>query len=221
MLCLTEPTDPAWVHAALAKLDDVLVDHAHCEMKAASNALSLAGRHSRDIELVLALTALAREEIDHFERVVGFLRERGLGLGTPPVDTYALELRKVGNEHAKQSAISAREGGLVTRLLVGAIIEARSCERFRLLVDALEARRVSPSASLRSGNDARDAELLAFYKELFACEARHFRVYVDLATRAAGGDRERVERELEVLADREGRIVRELESAASRATVHG
>lgn len=201
MLCLTEPTDPAWIHAALANLNDVLIDHAHCEMKAASNALSLAGRYSRDTDLVLALTALAREEIEHFERVVGYLRARGLALGNPPVDAYAQALRKATN-------LTGKDGGLVARLLVGALIEARSCERFRLLVRALTERGDEP-------------ELRDFYQELFACEARHFRVYTDLATIAAGGDRARVDAELALIASHEGRIVRELQHGAERAAVHG
>jgi tRNA-(ms[2]io[6]A)-hydroxylase len=200
MLCLTVPTDAAWIQHALADLNEVLVDHAHCEMKAAANALSLAARHPDDMDLVLALTALAREELDHFERVLGFLRARGLSLGAPPVDPYARELRRAANP-------IGRDGGLVTRLLVGALIEARSCERFKLLIEALR--------------DRGEPELLAFYEELFAAEARHFRVYTDLAVRAAGGDRARVDAELAVLARQEGDLVRRLADEADRATVHG
>jgi tRNA-(ms[2]io[6]A)-hydroxylase len=86
MLGLKVSTDAAWVDAAMRDLDRVLVDHAHCEMKAASNALSLAARHPDSPALVRALTDLAREEIDHFQRVLAVLEARGLTLGPPPVD---------------------------------------------------------------------------------------------------------------------------------------
>lgn len=183
-------------------LDAVLVDHAHCEMKAATNALSLVVRHSNDLGLVRALTEIAREELEHFQRVVGFLEARGLRLGPPPVDDYAAELRRAMN------ALPATELPLVVdRLLVGALIEARSCERFKLLIKAL------PSSC--------PADLRAFYEELFACEARHYRDYVDLALGAAGSLADLVEARLELLAEAEARIVRSLAERAVRGTVHG
>src|SRR5690349_1401794 len=85
---------PGWAAVALADLDAVLVDHAHCEMKAASNALALAARHPKNAAFVLALAELAREELDHFARVVRELERRNIELGAPPVDVYAAELRK-------------------------------------------------------------------------------------------------------------------------------
>src|SRR5690606_16875522 len=94
MFCLRVSTDPSWARAAAHDLDGVLVDHAHCEMKAATNALSLAVRHPNDLRLVRALTALAQEELAHFDRVVAFLERRGLSLGPPPVDDYAADLRR-------------------------------------------------------------------------------------------------------------------------------
>jgi len=202
MLCLTEPTDPAWVTGALADLDAVLVDHAHCEMKAASNALALAARHPDDLALVRALTDLAREEIDHFQRVLAYAEGRGLALGTPPVDAYAAELRRAAHDELR------RVTPVVQRLLVGALIEARSCERFKILVTALR-------------DAGREPELVAFYDELFECEARHFRTYFDLAVRASGGDEAAVKAALASLSRREGAIVRGLAEATARATVHG
>src|SRR5580692_4008475 len=86
MFCLTVPSDPAWAAAAVADLDAVLADHAHCEMKAASNALSLAARHPEDARVVLALTDLAREEIGHFQEVLAWMGRRGVALGPPPKD---------------------------------------------------------------------------------------------------------------------------------------
>jgi tRNA-(ms[2]io[6]A)-hydroxylase len=208
MLCLVVPTDAAWAEEALRDVDAVLVDHAHCEMKAASNALSLAARHPGDPARVQALTALAREEIDHFQRVLSVLVARGVALGPPPVDAYAAELRRVTNELPRGTGDAAP---LVDRLLVGAIIEARSCERFKLLAEATAGR-------------PEHAELHAFWHELLAAEARHYRAFVDLAERAAGGDRAAVLARLDRIARAEGELVRRLAKDAgdgSRATIHG
>ena len=191
MFCLRVPTDAAWVAFAVSDVDAVLRDHAHCEMKAASNALSLAARHPASISLVRALTDVAREEIDHFQQVLALLERRGIDLGTPEIDTYAADLRRAAGALPREPAISA----LVDRLLVGALIEARSCERFKLLVEAL------------AGGS--ETELVALYKELFAAEARHYRTFVDLANEAAGGDSVSVA----------ARLARA--SIAPRATMHG
>jgi tRNA-(ms[2]io[6]A)-hydroxylase len=200
VLCLKVASDAAWVRQATADLDSVLLDHAHCEMKAASNALSLATRHPHSFTLVRALTDLAREEIDHFQRVAAFLERRGLRLGPPPVDAYAAELRRAMSDLPRDPELPP----LVDRLLVAALIEARSCERFKILLGVV-----------------RDDELHAFYTELFAAEARHYQVLVDLATLAAGGREERVRARLEVVAEREADIVRRLAEGDARATIHG
>jgi tRNA-(ms[2]io[6]A)-hydroxylase len=211
MFCLRVATDPSWAKEAALDLDAVLVDHAHCEMKAASNALSLVMRHPGDLALVRALTDLAREELDHFRRVVAFLDRRKLELGAPPIDNYAAELRK-----ATSALPNPNIPSLTDRLLIGAIIEARSCERFKLLLDAL------PSDT--------SSELRVFYEELFACEARHYRMYVDLARESLRaqwqGAEERdvdsaVQSRLSLFADAEGKIVRALAERDIRATVHG
>ena len=119
MFCLRVATDSSWAHEAVRDLDGVLVDHAHCEMKAATNALSLVVRHPDDLALVRALTDLAREELDHFRRVVAFLERRGLALGPPPVDNYAAELRRA------QSRLPASTLPLIVdRLQFSALIEA-------------------------------------------------------------------------------------------------
>jgi len=207
MLGLKTETDAAWAAEAMRDLDRVLVDHAHCEMKAASNALSLAARHPEIPAVVRALTLLAREEIDHFLRVLAILEERGLALGPPPVDAYAAALRR---EAAAQQG-GTKLGALVDRLLVGALIEARSCERFKLLSEALAA--------------AGERTVSAFYAELLAAEARHYRELVDLAVVAANGaTRLDVLARLDALAEREGAIVSRLAArapAAERAAIHG
>jgi tRNA-(ms[2]io[6]A)-hydroxylase len=200
MFCLRAATDAAWATAAVKDLDAVLVDHAHCEMKAATNALSLAVRHSADLGLVRALTEIAREELEHFQRVVHFLESRGLSLGAPPVDDYAAALRRA------MKALPPSDLPLVVdRLLVGALIEARSCERFKLLLQVLPT----------------DTDIRSFYEELFAAEARHYRDYVDLAIGAAGPLGHEVEPRLDALAEAEAKIVRSLATRGDRGSVHG
>jgi len=184
-------------------LDAVLVDHAHCEMKAATNALSLAVRHSADLELVKALTDIAQEELTHFRRVVELLAERGLALGAPPVDDYAAQLRR-----AMKALPVTDLPFVVDRLLVGALIEARSCERFKLLLPVLTPDRCSPA-------------MRTFYEELFACEARHYRDYVELAKVAAGTRSAEIEPRLDRLAEAEATIVRGLATRQERGAVHG
>jgi tRNA 2-(methylsulfanyl)-N6-isopentenyladenosine37 hydroxylase len=210
MLCLKVPTDAAWAEEAMRDVDAVLVDHAHCEMKAASNALSLVTRHPGDAELVSALADVAREEIEHFQRVLAVLVARGVTLGPPPVDAYAAELRRAAKELPHRQGETAL---LVDRLLVGALIEARSCERFKLLAVA-------------TAGKPEHAALHALWNELLAAEARHYRTFVDLATRAAGNDRDAVLARLERLARLEGDIVVALAEPSraggpSRATIHG
>ena len=121
MLGLVVATDPAWVEEAFRDLDAILVDHAHCELKAAANALSLVARHPDDFVLARKLSELAREEMNHFERVLHFLDSRGLKLGPPEPDDYAVRLRK-----AAKALPHTFLSPLVDRLLVGALIEARS-----------------------------------------------------------------------------------------------
>ena len=167
MFCLTRPTDPRWATLATDDLPALLSDHAHCEMKAASNALSLAARWTAYPRLVEALAALAEEELRHFRAALAELSRRGIALRKPEVDVYAAELRKAAARDRKHSAGEA----LVDRLLVGALIEARSCERFRLLSRAL--------------SDRGEGELAAFYDDLFEAEARHYTTFVDLAIHVA------------------------------------
>jgi tRNA-(ms[2]io[6]A)-hydroxylase len=187
-------------------VDAVLRDHAHCELKAASNALSLAARHPEDLEIANALAELAREETEHFQRVLGVMARRGLALGPPSVDAYAARLRRAAHD------LGPPPGGtpLIDRLLVAALIEARSCERFKLLAGATVL-------------DAGKSELHALWSELLASEAAHYRTFVDLALRAAGPDRRCVSGRLERLAQAEGEIVWSLarDHRVHRSTIHG
>jgi tRNA-(ms[2]io[6]A)-hydroxylase len=198
VLCLTRPTDPRWAAIALASLDVALADHAHCEMKAAANAISLATRWPASAAVARALTAVAEEELRHFREVLAVLERRGVALGRPDTDAYAADLRRA----AQTTADKTPHGSLADRLLVGALIEARSCERFRLLADALA---------------GRGDPLAAFYEDLFACEARHYTTMVDLAALVCG-DEARVRARLLELAGVEGEIAARL---GVRPTIHG
>lgn len=200
MLGLASPTDDAWVDAALADIPRLLSDHAHCEMKAATNALSLAVRYGDRPELVQALSAIAEEEVAHFRRVHALLVERGLPLGTPPVDPYAAALRK-------SAEVGRGPSALVDRLLVAALIEARSCERFRLLAERCT-----------------DPEPRAIWRELLASEAGHYRTFLDLAIAEGardGATADEVRERLSLLAVREADIVGRLAHSDDRAMVHG
>jgi len=153
---LASATDPAWTERALAGLDELLVDHAHCEKKAAGAALNLIFRYPRHAVLLDPLSKLAREELVHFEQVLALLRARSVAFVPQKPAPYAGRLR---------GATRAQDPGrLVDALLCSALIEARSCERFALLAAAV-----------------RDAELREFYAALHAAESRHQRVYVALA----------------------------------------
>ena len=164
MLGLLQPTNPKWVQAVEADLDQLLRDHAHCELKAAQSALSLVGRYGGEApEIVAPLLALAEEETAHFQAVHERIEARGDQLSPPSSDDYVCHLR--------QAARRSRGGlhPLLDRLLVAALIEARSCERFKLLSEHLD-----------------DAELREFYRDLMASEARHYRLFSDLARNRFG-----------------------------------
>ncbi|PAV26784.1 tRNA-(ms[2]io[6]A)-hydroxylase [Tamilnaduibacter salinus] len=162
-------TPQRWIENALASPDLMLIDHAHCEKKAASTALSLMYRYVEDTELLERMSRLAREELRHFEQVLSIMKKRNIAYCHLTPSRYAAGLRK--------PVRTEEPGRLVDTLIVGGIIEARSCERFAALAPHL------------------DDELSAFYTGLLKSEARHFRDYLHLAEKAAGGDvSERVER---------------------------
>jgi tRNA-(ms[2]io[6]A)-hydroxylase len=170
MLGLLKPTDPAWARVAEANLDALLSDHAHCELKAAQSALSLLGRYGGEAPALLEpLTALAREETEHFAAVEQRLRARGRTLELPRTDEYVGALRDAASRTRRSDAPV-----LLDRLLVAALIEGRSCERFGLLARELA-----------------DADLRAFYRDLMASEARHFTLFSGLAAECFGTDASR------------------------------
>jgi tRNA-(ms[2]io[6]A)-hydroxylase len=191
MLRLAVDTDPAWGAFAAGRLDEVLLDHAHCEKKAAGAAVTLLFRYPERATLQEPLAALAREELGHFEAVLGELARRGVGFGRQRPAPYA------GRLHA----FVRREdpGRLLDWLLCCAAIEARSCERLGLLRGALS-----------------DARLRALYGELLAAEARHHRLYVDLACSLF--DEGEVRARLREVLGHEARVL--AEAPASLARLH-
>jgi tRNA-(ms[2]io[6]A)-hydroxylase len=179
MPLLRSSTDPRWVSIAVGDLRSTLSDHAHCEKKAAASAVKLVADHPDRPDLVRALAKLAQEEMGHFLAVLAEMAYLGAVLGPDGGDPYAQALLRL---------VRGGAGRLVDRLLVAALIEARSCERLALLAGALEAPR-----------------LRELYARLAQSEAGHERLFVDLARTSGAG--EEVDRRLEALADAEARIV--------------
>ncbi|WP_373520930.1 tRNA-(ms[2]io[6]A)-hydroxylase [Aquiflexum sp.] len=158
MLHLQLPTDPRWVNIAEMNLEEILVDHAYCEQKAASSCISLIVNFHEFDELVEILTTVVAEEWSHFERVLDQIKKRGYKLGKPRKDEYVIKL----SEFVKKGG--SREDQLVEHLLMNALIEARSCERFKLLSKNILAE-----------------ELKKFYYELMVSEAGHYVNFIELA----------------------------------------
>jgi tRNA 2-(methylsulfanyl)-N6-isopentenyladenosine37 hydroxylase len=177
------PSSESWVRAAAADVETLLVDHAHCEKRAASTAVRYLFKYPDWPALVGAMSRLAREELVHFERVLKELEARGVPFRGLPSGNYAAEL------FARMRADDAR-ARKVDELLCCALIEARSHERFVRLQAAVA-----------------DARLARFYGELAEAEARHGEIYVELATEAAAGDAAAVAARLEELAAAEAEIV--------------
>jgi tRNA-(ms[2]io[6]A)-hydroxylase len=180
VLSLHQATAPSWVEAARKATDTILLDHAHCEKKAASTALGFIFRYPDRHRIVAAMSKVAREELLHFERVVGELLRRGREFRRLAPSPYGAELYKCVR--------SWQPAKLVDELLVSALIEARSCERFGLLAETVD-----------------DPDLAALYHELGPSEARHTALYLELACTAA--PRAEVESRLQTLLAREAAIV--------------
>jgi tRNA-(ms[2]io[6]A)-hydroxylase len=189
---LRVPSDPRWLPLALERFDEVLVDHAHCEKKAAANALSMIQVYPDLPGLPAQMARLAREESAHLARVLDLMAARGLTLGRDLGDPYAQGLQK--------AVRTSHEGRKVDRLLVAAVIEARSCERLSLLAEGLE-----------------DAPLRRFYGELAQSEDGHQSLFFRLAVTAAGGDEAPVLTRLEELLVLEAEV---LQRIGVRAAIH-
>ncbi len=194
MLGLKLPTDPRWADVAEKNIEEILIDHAYCEQKAASTAISLIVTYPEYSELVTAMTALAKEEMSHFRMVHDKIIERGFKLGWDRKDEYVLKLREFfpkGGSRATQ---------LVHRLLIAGLIEARSCERFRMLSEKLE-----------------DKELAEFYRNLMVSEANHYTMFLKFA-RKFGEDRQVVEQKWQDLLTFEAEVMKDL---GRQESIHG
>ncbi|MCM4159032.1 tRNA-(ms[2]io[6]A)-hydroxylase [Antarcticibacterium flavum] len=193
MLGLKLPTDPRWARIAEKNIEEILIDHAWCEQKAASTAVSLIVTYPEYSELVTAMTALVREEMGHFKMVHDRILARGIKLGWDRKDEYVLQLREFlpkGGSRLTQ---------LIHRLLIAALIEARSCERFRLLSEQLE-----------------DKELRDFYRQLMISEANHYTLFLNFARQY--GEREIVNKKWQELLDFEAEVMKDL---GKKESIHG
>lgn len=185
MLGLKLPTDPRWVNIAEKSIDEVLIDHAYCEQKAATSGISLIVRFSEYEEVVEKVTPLVAEEWGHFRKVLKELKKRGFALGPQRKDEYVNKLI------AFQQKGGGKEKSLLENLLICALIEARSCERFRLLSTQLE-----------------DEVLRVFYHEFMVSEAGHYRMFLDLAYHYLPQDE--VKERWQAYLDFEGEMIRDL-----------
>lgn len=166
VLRLQLPTDPRWVNIVEKNLEEILSDHAWCEQKAATNAITIVINNSEYPDLVTDMLALAKEEIEHFQMVHEIIKKRGLTLSRERKDPYVGELA----QYMKKSNTGTRVSGLVERLLFSAMIEARSCERFKVLSENIK-----------------DAELSKFYWELMESEAGHYTTFITYARKYGHG----------------------------------
>lgn len=193
MLGLQLPTDPRWVNIVEKNVEEILTDHAFCEQKAASTAISFIVTYPEYTELVQEMTALVKEEISHFKLVHDRIIERGWTLGRDRKDLYVNKLMQFFPKGG------SRTTNLVHRLLYAALIEARSCERFRLLSEELE-----------------DKELASFYKSLMVSEANHYTMFLGFARKY--GNREEVDKKWKALLAHEAEIMKDLSKSE---TMHG
>ena len=193
MLGLKLPTDPRWVNIVEKNIDEILTDHAYCEQKAASTAISLIVSFPEYSELIEEMIALSREEMGHFKMVHDRIISRGKTLGRDRKDEYVLQLIKFFPKGG------SRTTQLVHRLLYAALIEARSCERFRLLSEELE-----------------DKELADFYHKLMVSEASHYTMFLKFARQY--GDRQEVDKKWQDLLSFEAEIMTNLSKSES---IHG
>ena len=193
MLGLKLPTDPRWVNIVEKNVEEILTDHAYCEQKATSTAISLIVSFPEYTELVQEMVALVKEEIGHFKMVHDKIIARGWTMGRDRKDEYVIAIMKFFPKGG------SRTTQLVHRLLYAALIEARSCERFRLLSEQLE-----------------DKELADFYYKLMVSEASHYTMFLGFARQY--GERKEVDEKWQALLDFEAQVMKDLSTGES---IHG
>ncbi len=193
MLGLKLPTDPRWAKIAEKNIEEILIDHAWCEQKAASTAISLIVTFPEFPDLVNEMTALVREEMGHFKMVHDKLTTRGIKLGWDRKDDYVIKIREFFPKGG------SRIDQMVHRLLIAALIEARSCERFRMLSEELK-----------------EPELKEFYRKLMVSEANHYTLFLNFARQY--GDREKVDKKWQELLIFEAEVMKDL---GKKESIHG
>jgi tRNA-(ms[2]io[6]A)-hydroxylase len=193
MLGLELPTDPRWAEIAETNLEEILIDHAYCEQKAASTAISLIVSFPEYPEMVSQMSELAQEEMSHFKMVYDLMQERGIQLGKERKDQYVGKIIKFFPKGG------SRNTQLIHRLLVAGLIEARSCERFRLLSEKLT-----------------DQRIANFYRKLMISEANHYTLFLKLARQY--GDRFEVDQKWKSLLAYEAEVMKDLSKTEN---IHG
>jgi tRNA-(ms[2]io[6]A)-hydroxylase len=191
MLGLKLATDPRWVNIAEKNIEEILIDHAYCEQKAATNGISLIIQYPEMEKIVETVTPIVAEEWGHFRMVLKEMAKRGYKLGPKRADKYVIELFKLERKGGK------KEIQMMDKLLIAALIEARSCERFRLLSENIS-----------------DHELREFYHELMISEAGHYRIFLDLAKEYL--PEEVVKKRLQEMLEAEAEILKNLEVRGDR-----
>ncbi len=159
-------TDPRWVNIVEKNLEEILIDHAFCEQKAASNAISIIVQYPQYPDLVETMVEICQEEMEHFKMVHDRILERDFKLGFERKDPYVNDLSSYLKKHQNDGS---REGHFVNQMLFAAMIEARSCERFKILSEQLN-----------------DEELKSFYRMLMESEARHYVTFLTFAKKYGG-----------------------------------
>lgn len=194
MLGLKLETDPRWVNIVETNIEEILTDHAYCEQKAASNALSIMIGFPYHTDLVDEMVKLAKEELSHFEMVHQKIKDRGFKLGFERKDEYVGELYKFMRKGHRKEIV------LIDRLLFGAMIEARSCERFKILSEQIQ-----------------DEDLKAFYRDLMISEATHYTLFIGFA-RKYGNAVEDIDQRWQQWLNYEAEIIKQF---GKKETIHG
>lgn len=193
MLGLKLLTDPRWANVAESNLEEILTDHAWCEQKAATNAITLITNNSEHADLVETLTEIAIEEMEHFKMVHDIIKQRGYTLGRERRDDYVNQLFKFMKKDG------SRNDAFIDRLLFAAMIEARSCERFRVLSENIE-----------------DEELAKFYRDLMISEAGHYTTFLKFAKKYT--EKVDVDKRWQEWLDFEGKLI---QNYGKKETIHG
>jgi tRNA 2-(methylsulfanyl)-N6-isopentenyladenosine37 hydroxylase len=193
MLGLKLPTDPQWVNLVEQNIEEILTDHAYCEQKATTNAINIIVRYPEHTDMVDELLDIAKEELAHFTMVHDKIKERGWTLGRQREDEYVNDLLKFVRRGFNRNIV------LIDKLLFSALIEARSCERFKILSEKIN-----------------DPELKAFYHELMVSEAGHYTTFLKFAKKYAQG--EDVDKRWQEFLDYEAGIIA---NYGKKETMHG